>query len=219
MLDNQQIKVCLTEDKEVLSIMRKNGSLKKVPGKDGEIFEIMFDGTPIEFKLLRGGERTIYPMSSHMATCLIHDAHVLVGAALDGEFRKGLVNVGQYKLTEGDPNLRQSKTTCPYCLQECHGARELAAHLTHQCEHPDAAVPKFLKEQLERKKAKEDAERAKKDGPTPERIQEVLVDSIHGKREPIESADDPAAATSDEDNLNELDESTQGAGEPTENLA
>lgn len=177
-LDNEQVKLALTNDKEVLAAMRSRGTLVKAKkGHEGETLEVMFDSRPIQFRVLTNGERTILPLSGNVARRLVRDSLVLIGDPLTGEYKPALVEVGRYKISEGDPALRFTKTTCPFCRLECRDPRSLASHLSQSCEAPEAGVPRFIKEREEAARKKEAALRAQSEGPTPEQINEVLTDS------------------------------------------
>lgn len=170
MLDNEQIKLSLTDDRDVLDTLRRRGMLVKAPDKNGEIYELQFDSVPIQFRLLKSGERTISPCSGRMARALIRDSATLVGDPLTGDHKAAVVEMGRYHLSDGDPALRMTKTTCPFCKEETGDARALANHLLRDCQHPDAGVPSVLKAKADAEKARLLKEDERVNGPSQEKI-------------------------------------------------
>jgi hypothetical protein len=212
MLDNEQVKCTLTDDKEVLDALRRKKTLLPDKHNGGELYELQFDSVPIGFRLLKTGEKTIVPCSGRVARALRRDSRTLIGDPLTGDHRPAIVSVGSYKLSEGDPSLRLSATTCPFCRLETGDARKLAFHLMQECRHPDAQVPQFQRERAAKEKAAQAQEDERVSGPSQETINQRLAVRPGTVREALEPIAPPPART-DDPTLDEVEvEVEEGVG-------
>lgn len=158
MSTGDQVKLALSKEAEVLSALERKNALRK--SADGtRTLELLFDSRPFTFHIYPGGERNIIPVPSNVASALRSDSRVLVGDALSGQFRSALTVMGKYNQSEGDPELRISKTQCQYCRTECEDPRALARHLLAECQSPEARVPSVLA-RIENEKAQAAAQAA-----------------------------------------------------------
>lgn len=120
-LDSQQVTLQLTNIKYILAELRKKKRLIK--DENGEdLFQIQFDSRTIDF---RPG-RTV-TVGKTIADCLIQDAFVIVGDAIDGPAEQVLEVVREFNLSEGEKPV--TPTTCLFCQEDLLTPRALAEHL------------------------------------------------------------------------------------------
>jgi hypothetical protein len=146
-----QVKLALSKEPEILAALERKHSLQT--DKDGtRTLELLFDSRPFTFRLYKSGERNVIPVPATVANALRSDSRVLIGDPLSGQFRSALTVLGRYNQAEGDPDLRLTKTSCPFCRTECNDPRALSRHLMVDCQDPAAGVPSVLA-RIEKEKA------------------------------------------------------------------
>ena len=138
-MQDQQIKLALTQDASVLAHLRRTGRLVQKPNSKFEHYEVQFNSTPIEFKVDAEGRRSVHPFGQDVAKSLVRDSLVIVGD-FNGAPQPTLVEVARFSLTEGDP-MGQSKQlhTCPFCKANEPTLKALGEHIA-SCGHAIAKV-------------------------------------------------------------------------------
>jgi hypothetical protein len=128
-IENQQVRLKLTEIPYILTALKKKRRLVQDPNTGEDVFTIQFDG--VSFHFTKGKVITV---GENAARCLQADAWVIVGDDLTGEITPVLENVGSFELGSGETVAPVSKTVCPICNEDQVTLRGLLEHIT---EHED----------------------------------------------------------------------------------
>lgn len=137
-LETQQVKLRLTNDKEVLKALKKKRALKT--DERGEKFVVQFDSKSFEF---RPG-RTI-TVGKIVANGLRRSSSVIIGDDLTGDIMPVLEVVDTYSLGEEDAG--RNPNICPVdgCGVDCKSLIGLSRHLAgpaHKKDRDTSAPPK-----------------------------------------------------------------------------
>ena len=142
-VESRQVKLRLTQDKEVIRQLKRNKAIYL--DKDGQItYCCQYDSKCLYFK---PGEGINFPKT--IADNLQRSNRVIVGDHLGGDFHNILVAVAEWELGEREPDGKNPATTCGVCGVDQRSIAKLAAHLQkHANEHKEKrasdykAIPK-----------------------------------------------------------------------------
>lgn len=125
-VESRQVKLRLTQDKEVLKQLKKNKAI--YVDKDGAItYCTQYDSQCFYFK---PGIPITFAKS--VADALQRSNKVIVGDHLSGDFHNILFSMGEWNLGEREPDGKNPITTCNECGKDCGNRAALAKHiLTH----------------------------------------------------------------------------------------
>ena len=122
-LEYQQLKLRLTNDKEVLKQLKRNHAIKT--DVKGDVLIIQFDGHEYQF---RPGK--VLTVGRNVGKSLIRSSGVIMGDHLTGDYAAAVEEIGSYELgVEQAPEDESRATTCPICKQNCFTLPRLARHL------------------------------------------------------------------------------------------
>jgi hypothetical protein len=123
-VENLQVVLTLTDNKETLAALRKNGRFRKFTqhGKTEEVYTCSFDGKSIEF---RHGMHV--PLPKSIADALRRDNWVIVGEHIDGEIGPVFEVVKNYVL--GAEQESRPQFACPVCKKDMINSYNLGRHL------------------------------------------------------------------------------------------
>ena len=147
-IQNEHIKVALTNDENTLGWLREKKLLHVMQGKLGaegwEVYTLQYDSMPIDFKRNRNtGERTVHPIGFDVAKALRRSSVVIDPRDFNGETAYALDEVEKFNLVEGDPNATAAEENlCPYCGIAQKSPGKLAHHITHECQRAKAVSQK-----------------------------------------------------------------------------
>ena len=144
-IENEQIKLGLTFDPEVLAWLRRTGALVKCKAPAGvktlkgwERYELQFDTQPIDFLVNeKTSERTIHPFGADVAKGLMRSSLTVVGDPNSAPIR-AVEEISRFQLQTGDPVARDPNS-CPYCGAGADSKgnpftpTKLAYHINREC--------------------------------------------------------------------------------------
>lgn len=130
MIETEQIRLKLTEEKDVLKEMKRRKVLKR--DQKGDKYIVQFDAQ--EFTFRPGSTITV---GRSVAKALQRSSAIIMGDDLTGDMVSVLVEAGSYKL--GDENEGAALTRCPVCKKDMGSLTRLSRHISvaHKGERPD----------------------------------------------------------------------------------
>lgn len=138
-LENEQVKLSMSLDPELLAWLRRTKSLvpcKPPKGattlKGWEMYELQFDTQPIDFLVNeKTQERTVHPFGESVAKGLVRSSLTVVGDP-NSKPIPALEKIATFKLQTGDPVARDPNA-CPYCGAVTESPTKLAYHINRVC--------------------------------------------------------------------------------------
>jgi len=120
-LELEQVRVTLTKDPEILSMLRTRKQLKK--DKDGEYYPIVFNSAELRFRPNR-------PMvvGKSVAESLVRSSYVILGEDLTGDMTPVIESLDGYNLNK----FIEERSSCEYCSEDFPTARALSHHLIRE---------------------------------------------------------------------------------------
>ena len=150
-IETEQVRLRLTEDKEVLDALRSKGRLKRNPShpRKREELVIQFDAKPFHFA---AGEAVI--VGRRVANGLRRDSAVIIGDPLTGEVKTAVEEIGSYDMTQGYEEQRRAVTDCPVCTEKFETVADLGKHLIrdHRQDRPDLYITPAEGKELDMRK-------------------------------------------------------------------
>lgn len=114
----EQVRVSLTQDKEILSMLKTRKQFKK--DKDGEYLPVVFNSSEIKFR--PGRPLTV---GRNVAECLVRSSYVIIGDDLTGDMVPALEALDGYNLDK----FIEEGPVCEFCDKSFQTARALAHHM------------------------------------------------------------------------------------------
>jgi hypothetical protein len=130
-IEQQQIRIKLTENPVVLDALKRRNGLRKINGKD--TFVILFDSKELTFEV-GGGPRAF---GESTAKALIRSSVVCLGNAdkdpkkcddMIAEMVPALVEAGRFDIARELP-----ENKCQFCGHEADSKADLATHVSSEC--------------------------------------------------------------------------------------
>lgn len=132
MIEAEQVRLRLTNSKELLKELKRHKALKT--DAQGDKLVLQFDGQMFVFR-----PGIVVTVGARIAKALLRASSVVVGDDLTGEIKPTLETAGRFQLGEEAPEESNRVTICPVCKKDCYNLVRLAKHIqvAHRTDRPD----------------------------------------------------------------------------------